>query len=125
LHIITATNSNGYKIILKLHNESNETEFKEARSLITPEFYQYASSNFFVYEQALKETEAFLNLTFGQPHANNPNYLICHSLTLFFSDNSFYIRDTAAYSPNNCCKINSLNSINNTRDAVLYKKNES
>jgi hypothetical protein len=122
-----ASDQNGYNIILNLHKNSDEPEFKKARSLFSVEFFQVASSSFNRIEKTLLEEPALLNLTIGHEKLSGSlmapvRQLICHSVTVFHDGVSLYKRDTGMDTGQNITPISSLRDVAQTRDAVLYRK---
>jgi len=121
--------SNGYKLILSLHNNSSDNVFAEARRLFSAKFYLNAAYDFCELEESLESSESLLNLTYGrmvQTGAlfNNSirSQLICHSVTIFNHDGSLFIRDSDRCVNTNLYSINFLHQLAETRDAVLYTK---
>jgi len=122
-------NSNGYKLILFLHNNSSDNAFAEARRFFTAKFYLNAAYAFCELEERLECSESLLNLTYGRMvqagtlfNNSTRNQLVCHSVTIFNCDGSLFIRDSGRGVATNLYSIDFLHQLAETRDAVLYTK---
>ncbi len=125
--LINAPGQNGYRIILSLHETSNEPEFEKARAFFSCEFIPVASVLLPRLESTLQKEVSLLNLTVGHEVLSGSimspvRQLICHSVTLFHDGVSLHTRDTDKDPGQNITPVVSLSSFAQTRDAVLYCK---
>lgn len=117
---------NGYKIVLNLHDTSEEPEFQASRASFSYEFLPDAFVCLQRLETALKNEVALLNLTIGREIISGSIFspvrqLSCHSVTIFHDGASLVLRDTVLSPGLNVAPISSLVSMFGVRDAVLYR----
>ncbi len=102
----------GYEVILDLHNNSQQTIFKQGRKIFSATFFFNSSSVLSDLEKQLINNESLLNITFdvGRDH---------HSITVFYNTGNFWSRDTRFRGID---IIKGLDKLGSLRDSVLYSK---
>jgi len=102
-------NCKGYELILDLHKNSAEDAFNDCRSTFDARFILDATSEMSSFHETLKQSAAFLNLTYVKGNGY-------HSVTIFHNGRTLCLRDTAL-----AC-ISPLNPLGILKDGVIYKR---
>jgi len=105
----------GYKVLLNLHNNSQEAVFERSRKIFSATFYTDSLNVLSKLEKKLENEKSFLNITF-EVYAN-----VCHSVTAFYDKENLLCRDTRFPG---VVPIASLMGLGKLRDSVLYSKIE-